>query len=231
MTTFAPAVVTKPWTCILFDLDGTITDSASGITSRLAITLERMGLPVPSPEGLLKYVGPPILDAFHDFAGMDERQSRQALKIYRQLAHKDLTDGITVYPGIPELLRDVHRAGIPLSLATSKPESQAMPILEHFGLIKRFTEIAGATDDESRSAKADVVAEALRRLREKHVNLERVIMVGDREHDVIGAKRNGVRAAGVLWGYGSRAELEAACADALCAAPAELPALLGGAGN
>jgi phosphoglycolate phosphatase len=214
VSTFAPAVLTKPWTCILFDLDGTITDSASGITSRLAVTLARMGLPVPPPEGLLRYVGPPILDAFRDFAGMDEKQSRRALTIYRQLAHQDLTEGITVYPGIPELLRDVHRAGIPLSLATSKPESQAMPILEHFDLIKRFTEIAGATDDESRSAKADVVAEALRRLREKHVNLERVIMVGDREHDVQGAAAHDVPTIHVAWGYGTPAEAEGAVAVA-----------------
>jgi len=224
MTTTAPAVATKPWSCILFDLDGTITDSASGITSRLAETLTRMGLPVPPPEGLLRYVGPPILDAFRDFAGMDESQRMQALKIYRQLAHEDLTEGITVYPGIAELLRDVRRAGIPLSLATSKPESQAMPILEHFGLISHFTEIAGATDDESRSAKADVVAEALRRLREKHVDLERVIMVGDREHDVRGAAAHDVPTILVSWGYGAPAE--AAGAVAVAHSVAELRTLL-----
>ena len=208
MTATAPAYPNTTWSCILFDLDGTITDSASGITERLAATLAEMGLPVPNPAGLLRYVGPPILDAFRDFAGMDEKQSRRALTIYRRHAHGNLMDGITLYPGVAELLHDIHAAGIPLSLATSKPESQAMPILENLGLIRYFREIAGATDDESRSAKADVVAEALRRLREKHVDLDRVVMVGDREHDVHGAAAHDVPAIAVSWGYGTESEWE-----------------------
>ncbi|WP_150307334.1 HAD hydrolase-like protein [Planctomonas psychrotolerans] len=203
-----------PWSAILFDLDGTITDSAAGITSRLAETLAETGYPVPPQEDLLRYVGPPILDAFRDFAGMDEKESRRALTVYRRLAHGTLVDGITVYPGMAELLHDVHRAGIPFSLATSKPESQAMPILEHFGLIGYFREIAGATDDESRSAKADVVAEALRRLREKHVDLSRVVMVGDRKHDVEGSAMHGIPCIAVRWGYGNPAEWQGTIATA-----------------
>lgn len=214
MTAPAPVSPTKPWSCILFDLDGTITDSAAGITERLAATLAEVGRPVPDPTGLLRYVGPPILDAFRDFAGMDEKESRRALTVYRRRAHGHLMDGITLYPGMPELLHDIHAAGIPFSLATSKPESQAMPILEHFGLIKYFREIAGATDDESRSAKADVVAEALRRLREKHVALDRVIMVGDRKHDVSGSAANGIPSIAVSWGYGNEAEWEGSVAVA-----------------
>jgi phosphoglycolate phosphatase len=195
-----------PWSCILFDLDGTITDSAPGITAQLAKTLVYMGLPVPGPAQLLEYVGPPILDSFRDLAGMDDAAQQRALAHYRAGYSGGGVFESTVYDGVPAVLAAIRDAGIPLSLATSKPESQARRVLDHYGLADCFTEICGASEDEVRSAKADVIEEALRRLRADGVDLGNVVMVGDREHDVQGAAAHGIPTIMVGWGYGAPAE-------------------------
>jgi phosphoglycolate phosphatase len=223
-TTPTDAAGSAPWTCILFDLDGTITDSAPGITAQLARTLVFMGLPVPGPAQLLEYVGPPILESFRDLAGMDDDAQQRALAHYREgYAGGGVFDS-SVYDGVPEVLRAIHAAGIPLSLATSKPESQARRVLDHYGLTDCFAEICGASEDEVRSAKADVIDEALRRLREAGVDLGNVVMVGDREHDVLGAAAHGIPTVMVGWGYGSPAE--AAGTIAVVETADELEALL-----
>jgi phosphoglycolate phosphatase len=197
----------KPeFSCILFDLDGTIVDSAPGITATLAHTFEQLGLPVPSPAELVAYVGPPILDSFRDLAGFSPEQSQRALTIYREEYLERGVFDATVYPGIPELLRSIHEAGVPLSLATSKPETPATLILEHYGLAEFFDVITGASEDEVRSAKKDVVEEALRRLRAIGADTSNPVMVGDREHDVHGAQAHDVPTIFVRWGYGSPAE-------------------------
>ena len=194
------------FSCILFDLDGTIVDSAPGITATLAYTFKTMGLPIPSPAELVAYVGPPILDSFRDLAGFTPRQSSEALAIYKA---RYITDGVfdaTPYPGIAEVLMKIHESGIPLSLATSKPEYPAKLILEHFDLLRYFDVITGASEDEVRSAKADVVAEALERLVAFDADISRPVMVGDRHHDVVGAAAHKVPTIFVRWGYGSPAE-------------------------
>jgi len=207
MTNPTPTVtVTRTWTCILFDLDGTLTDSAPGITSSLVATFETLGLPVPSPAQLVEYVGPPLLDSLREFAGMTEQEARDALTVYRADYHENGAFDSAVFPGIRGLLARLHAAGIPLAVATSKPESQANRILEHFDLAQYFDVIAGATEDESRSAKTDVIAEALRRLTEQGVALDHTVMVGDRAYDVEGATDNGLPTILVEWGYGSPAE-------------------------
>ena len=191
------------FSCILFDLDGTIVDSAPGITATLAWTFEQMGLPIPTPAELVAYVGPPILDSFRDLAHLDLEQSHEALRIYKA---RYIVTGVfdaTVYPGVPEVLRAIHESGIPLSLATSKPETPATLILEHYDLLKYFDVITGASDDEKRSAKADVVAEALKRLTAFGADISRPVLVGDREHDVHGAAEHDVPTIFVRWGYGA----------------------------
>ena len=215
----------RPYTAVLFDLDGTIVDSAPGITATLAHTLEQMGEPVPTPAELLAWVGPPIMDSFRDLGGFSLEESHRALEIYRQ---KYITEGVFdahVYPGVEEVLRAISEARIPLSLATSKPETPATLVLEHYGLAHYFDELTGASDDEKRSKKADVIAEALRRLAANGADLSRTIMIGDRVHDIEGATANGIPTIYVTWGYGSPAET--AGAVAVVDTPEQLFPLLG----
>lgn len=196
----------SPYTAVLFDLDGTIVDSAPGITATLAETFLRMPLPVPSPAELLAYVGPPILDSFRDLAHFDRETAERALAIYRPLYLATGVFDATVYPGLDDVLRAIHDAGIPLSLATSKPERPAKLVLDHYGLTRYFDELTGASEDEVRSKKADVVAEALRRLAADGADLSNPVMVGDRIHDIEGAGEHGVPTVFVTWGYGAPAE-------------------------
>ena len=214
-----------PYTAVLFDLDGTIADSAPGITSALAFTFETLGIPVPAPAQLLKWVGPPMLDSFRDLAGFDAAESWRALAIYRERYLASGTLDSSAYPGIGGVLRAIRAADLALSLATSKPETPARLILDRLDLSRFFDELTGASDDESRSAKADVVAEALRRLATDGFDLSRPVMIGDREHDVAGAAAHGVPTIFAAWGYGSPAE--AAGAVATAASPDDLRPLLG----
>lgn len=206
------------YTCILFDLDGTILDSAPGIMASLAFTFEKLGIPVPSPVDMLAYIGPPILDSFTGLAGMTPEEAQNALGIYRE---KYLAEGaydVAVFPGVSEVLRAVHESGVPLSLATSKPETPATLMLEHANLARFFDVITGASDDEVRSAKADVVEEALRRLTAIGADISRPVLVGDRHYDVDGAAVHGVPTILVEWGYGSPEEQEGTVAVAKTAA-------------
>jgi len=204
--------VARTWTCILFDLDGTLTDSAPGITSSLARMFATLGEPVPAPAQLIEYVGPPLLDSLQSIGGMTAPEARHALEVYRADYAEHGAFDSAVFPGVRGLLERLHSAGIPLAIATSKPELQATRILEHFGLAQYFDVITGATEDESRSAKADVVAEALRRLGERGVALDHTVMVGDRQYDVEGAGAHGLPTILVEWGYGSPAEAAGAIA-------------------
>lgn len=213
-----------PWSCILFDLDGTIADSAPGITSSLGYMFEKLGRPVPSEEELRAWVGPPILDSFRDLAGMDQVESAQALAIYRQHYLANGGSDVPIYPGIAALLRSIHRAGIPLALATSKPEFAASLILDHGNITQYFRVISGSSIDEIRSAKSDIVAEALTRFRMIKADVSNPVMVGDRFYDVDGAQDNGVPAIFVEWGYG--AQEESAGSIASVTSSAELKAIL-----
>ena len=213
------------YTTILLDLDGTITDSAPGITDTLAYTFGELGMPIPDHDELLRYVGPPILDSFRDRAGMNLAERERALEIYRERYLDRGAYDATLYPGMGLLVRDIAAAGIPLSLATSKPETPATLMLEHFTIAHHFDIVTGASDDEVRSAKADVVAEALIRLRAMDADLTRPVLVGDRVHDVEGAAAHGIPTIAVSWGYGEPAEWQDAVAVAHDVG--ELRALLG----
>jgi phosphoglycolate phosphatase len=216
--------MSTPYSCILFDLDGTIVDSAPGITATLAYMFEQLGKPIPTPSELLKYVGPPLLDSFRDYAGFDAEESAVALAIYREKYLNVGAYDATQYPGVGLVLKAVHESPIPMSLATSKPETPATLILEHFNLARYFDVITGASDDEVRSAKKDVVAEALIRLAAMGADISHPVLVGDREHDVHGAAANDVPTIFVEWGYGSVAEQ--AGSVAVVKTPEELQRLL-----
>ena len=195
-----------PYSAILLDLDGTVTDSAPGITDTLAWTFTQLGMPVPPPEELLRYVGPPLLDSFRDRAGLTLEERERALEVYRERYLDRGAYDSTLYPGMGPLVRDIAAAGIPLSLATSKPETPATLMLEHFTIAEHFDIITGASEDEVRSAKADVVAEALVRLRAMDADLSRPVMIGDRIHDIEGAAVHGIPTIAVTWGYGDDEE-------------------------
>ena len=195
-----------PWTCILFDLDGTIVDSAPGITASLAWTFERLGRPIPTPVELLAYVGPPILDSFRDRGGMTEKEAEHALTVYRPHYLETGIFNSRVYPGVGALVKKIGKSPIPLSLATSKPESLATVTLDFYGLASSFDFLTGASEDEVRSSKADVVEEALKRLAASGADISHPVMIGDRGYDVEGAAAHGVPTIFVRWGYGSLAE-------------------------
>lgn len=213
-----------PWSCILFDLDGTIVDSAPGITASLAWTFGRLGRPIPTPAELLAWVGPPILDSFRDLAGMTPREAEDALTVYRPHYLETGIFNSRVYEGVGALVKKIGKSAIPLSLATSKPESLATLTLDFYGLASSFDFLTGASEDEVRSSKEDVVAEALRRLDASGANVSNPVLVGDRGYDVAGAAANGVPTIFVRWGYGSVAE-EVGTVDAVDSA-AELERLL-----
>lgn len=215
----------RPYTAVLFDLDGTIVDSAPGITGSLARTLSEMGKPIQTPAELLRWVGPPIMDSFRDLGGFDAAESHTALDIYRRHYLSEGVFDAAVYDGVPDVLRAISESLLPLSLATSKPETPATLVLEHYGLVHFFDELTGASDDEKRSKKADVIAEAVRRLSANGADLSRPVMVGDRFHDIEGAAANGIPTIYVTWGYGSPEE--SAGAVSLVDTPGEILPLLG----
>ncbi|BAU31129.1 HAD hydrolase-like protein [Microcella alkaliphila] len=201
-----------PYTTILLDLDGTVVDSAPGIIDTLKRTFVALELPVPDDAELLRYVGPPILDSFRDRAGMTLEQRERALEVYRaQYLDQGAYDS-RLFPGMGLFVADIDASGLPLSLATSKPETPATLMLEHFTIAHHFDIITGASDDEVRSAKADVIAEALVRLKAFGADLSRPIMIGDRIHDVEGARVHGIPTIGVSWGYAEEGEFEHAIA-------------------
>ena len=202
---------------VLFDLDGTIVDSAPGIIASLTWTHEQLRLPVPPPAELLAWVGPPLLDSFRDLAELDEDDARRALSTYRAHYAEVGVLQTAPYPGVLEVLRAVRTAGVPLALATSKPETTAQLILERLEVADVFTTITGASADEARSRKADVVAEAMRRLAVGGDDGPAPVMVGDRVHDVEGAAEHGIPTILVTWGYGLPAERAGAIAVARAA--------------
>ena len=187
---------------ILFDLDGTLTASGEGIMRSVAHAFKRMGMPVPSMEELRKFVGPPMIDLFMSDYGMTREEAFQGLAFYRE---RYTTIGLfenAVYPGVIEMLTALREQGVKVGVASSKPEPFIHTILEHFELEPLFDEVVGATLDEKRAAKADVIREALVRLGlEEHP--ERALMVGDTEHDVTGARTAGLSCVAVTYGYGN----------------------------
>lgn len=209
---------------ILFDLDGTLSDPGEGITRSVAYALAHFGIEVPDRTALYPFIGPPLLDCFAKFYGFDEQKARVALEQYRVYFRKKGMLENTLYPKTVWLLEQLKAKNKVLILATSKPEAFAEQILAHFGIRQYFDCVAGASMDETRSKKSDVIAYALQKAG-VHAG-EAAVMVGDREHDVLGAHACALPCIGVLWGYGSEAEHRAAGADHLARTMEELLAAL-----
>ncbi len=199
----------------LFDLDGTLTDPSLGITNSIMHALAKMGREIPSRESLYRFIGPPLVPAFREFIGMTAEEAEQAVVFYREYFSVTGLFENTPYDGIADLLAKLKERGVILAVATSKPEQFAVRILEHFGLADYFTLVCGASMDSSRSKKGDVIAYTLGELGLTDADKPSVLMIGDRHHDIEGAKENGLASAGVLWGFGDEDELKNAGADAI----------------
>ena len=210
---------------ILFDLDGTLTDPKEGITKSVQHALQAYGIDEPDLDKLCPFIGPPLSDSFKEYYGFSEAQAREAIDHFHEYFTKQGMFENKVYPGIREMLARLKDAGLTLAVATSKPEPFAIQILEHFDLLSYFTLVGGADMEEIRVRKGDVIAYTLDRLGTTPEK-SKVIMVGDRKHDVEGAKKTGLSVVGVLYGYGSREELQDAGADYLCETPREVAVLL-----
>ena len=204
----------------LFDLDGTLTDPGIGITNSVMYALEKFGIHVSNREELYPFIGPPLVDSFKKYFGFDDKQALLAVDYYREYFRAGGIFENEVYEGIPEMLRELKNRNAIVALATSKPYEFAVQILDHFDLHQYFDYVGAATMDGSISRKADVI----RHLLDSFEGLDKasVLMVGDRDQDVEGAKANGIRCAGVLWGYGSKEELLSAGADCLASVPEDL---------
>lgn len=188
---------------VLFDLDGTLTDSAPGIINSIRHALAKADAPVPDGETLTRFIGPPLIDSFMRYCGFTKAAAIQAVADYREYYASVGIFENRVYDGIVPMLERLGRAGITSLVATAKPELYARQILDHFDLTRHFRDIHGATMDERRNRKADIIAWAL-----AHTTTEGpYVMVGDRANDVDGARANGLPCIGVLWGYGSASEL------------------------
>ncbi|HEM2826128.1 TPA: HAD family hydrolase [Streptococcus suis] len=192
---------------ILFDLDGTLTDSGQGILNSVAYALEKMGIEEPDTANLNRFIGPPLYESFLRFYQLNPEDTQSAVDAFRVYFKEKGMFENQLYPGIIPLLEELRTAGKTLVIATSKPEIFAKQILEHFGIAHYFDVIAGASLDSSRISKADVIGYAINQLEAfpKHA-----VMIGDREHDIEGARMHQLPAIGVLYGYGNKQEFEKA---------------------
>lgn len=203
-----------------FDLDGTLVDSEKGITNSVKYVLEQYQIRDYDMETLRKFIGPPLGESFQKYFGFSKEDTGQLIQCYREYYTAGGMYEAEVYDGIEELLKSLKREGKTLAVATSKPEAFARQILERFGLAGYFDCIAGALLDGSREKKSDVIAYTLSECGVQDKG--QAVMTGDREHDIIGAKENGLDSIGVLFGFGSRRELEEAGADYIVETPDEI---------
>ncbi|MCR5126007.1 MAG: HAD family hydrolase [Treponema sp.] len=211
------------YTHLFFDLDGTLTESGPGIMNCVKYALEKFGINESDTEKLKRFIGPPLVNSFMDFYNFSESDAREAMRIYRE---RFGTIGIfenAVYSGIPETLQKLSEEGKKLYVATSKPEIYVPKILEHFGLAKYFSDAVGSDIEETRSSKALVIEYAIKKNNlEEEAASNRIVMIGDRKHDLIGAQENALESIGCLWGYGSREELEKYKATTIIENPEDL---------
>ena len=205
---------------VLFDLDGTLTDPGEGITKSVEYALKKFDIITQDRCELYKFIGPPLKDSFMKYYGFSEEKAEQAIAYYREYFRDIGIFENEVYEGVEDMLKTLHADGKRLVLATSKPEEFAIRILEHFGLKKYFAVAAGASMDSSRSKKGDVIAYAISLCED--FNKDTAVMIGDREHDIIGAKENGLKSIGVLYGYGDENELKTAGADYIVSSPTDI---------
>ncbi len=208
------------YTHCFLDLDGTITNSAPGITACVQYALRKLGHTPPSTEELTCFIGPTLLYSFTTFCGLNEEDAHRAVDFYRERYSAGGMFECEVYDGIEETLKTLNARGIPCVLATCKPHIYADRIIAHFGLDKYFTLTMGPELDGTRNEKHEVIAYAMEQLGLQDPS--KILMVGDRDNDCIGAAKNGVDCLGALWGFGTKEELLSNGASALIESPSEI---------
>ncbi|MCU1395633.1 MAG: haloacid dehalogenase [Ilumatobacteraceae bacterium] len=213
-------VTTSSFDTVIFDLDGTLSDSAPGIIASLHHAYDELGHD--KPGDFVPFIGPPFEATFRR-EGFTEAQIVDLLGVYRERYWETGAFENTIYPGIDDVLDQLSALGYRLAIATSKPEETALRILEHFDYVKRFEVIGGATFDASRSTKSAVLDHTLAQL-----GTCRPVMVGDRHHDVEGAAEHGIDCIGVRWGYANPGELEQYGARWIIDSPAEIVPIVTG---
>ncbi|MBQ5310818.1 MAG: HAD hydrolase-like protein [Oscillospiraceae bacterium] len=200
---------------ILFDLDGTLTDSGPGIMNCFRYAFEKMGHEV--PDHLERFIGPPLEYSFSGLCGMTEEEAVRAVAFFRErYFDKGVYENI-VYDGVTQMLDRLSAAGCTLAVSTSKAEHGAHLVLDHFGLTRYFAAVCGSDPDCGRNTKTEVIEHTIGLLGSP--DKQRVLMIGDRDYDITGAHGAGVSCMGALWGYGSRTELEGAGADMIALSP------------
>lgn len=202
----------RPWDAVLMDLDGTIMDSARSITTSVASALRAIGEPVPDADTLLEFVGPPLRVGFREISHLADDGVERAIAAYREVYDGGTMLTAVAFEEVPRLLDVLQRAGYPLALATSKAADGARRILEHVRLLESFAVVAGARSDGTHAAKDEVIDRAVRGLADLGLSTDRMVMVGDRAHDVAGAARWGIPCVVVRWGYGTSDEADGAYA-------------------
>lgn len=212
---------------VLLDLDGTIVDSSEGITKSVIYALEQFGIKVEDPKDLLCFIGPPILESFMTFYHMSEEESKKAVAFYRERYKATGVFEASVYEDIPEMIMALKENGVDVLLATSKPEIFAKQILEHFNLSQHFSFVGGSDLEGTRGSKAKVIDYVLQEYaNQRGMALDEVkqqaVMVGDRHHDIDGARAIGIDSVGVLFGFGDREELEEAGATYVLEKPMDV---------
>lgn len=213
----------KKYETVLFDLDGTLTDPGEGVTNSVAYALEKFGISVSDKRELYRFIGPPLLYSFENFYGFSESDAKKALGYYREYYSKTGIFQNAIYDGIKGLLSDLKKSGKKLIVATSKPEHFAKIVLEHFDILKYFDFLGGASLDESRSEKNEVMEYAVKTC---NIEVSKAVMIGDRHFDIDGAKLFGMDSIGVLFGYGTREELEEAGATYIVSSADEIRKIL-----
>lgn len=210
--------------CVLLDLDGTITDSSLGITRSAEYALNKFNIKVDDLNELNKFIGPPLRDSFQRFYGMTEDEAEKAVAYYREYyGEKGIYDN-KLYDGIEELIKKLHSKGIVLAVATAKAEIYAKQILEDFNISQYFDFVCGSELDGTRGSKNEIIECVLKNINRSD-EVDSVVMVGDREHDVCGAKDNGIECIGVLYGYGCEEELRNSKAEYIVSSVKELEKL------
>lgn len=191
---------------IFFDLDGTLTESGEGITKSVQYALEKIGKPEEDLEKLKVFVGPPLMEQFMKYAGVDETTGRKAVEFYRERYEVKGIYENHPYEGVAEMLQELKRKGYILAVASSKPEYYVTQILDYFKLSSYFDVVVGSEMNGARTSKSEVIEEALKRINMSDKRNE-VLMVGDKEHDVLGARAAGLDCVAVAYGYGTQEEL------------------------